>query len=137
FGQDSKEATKKLILSFVQQLETDKDAVHRVRAARHLGVYGSDAKDALPAIRRALQNDPDPQVRDEAALALFRIAPSQDLLTEAEVLRVVQRDGRQSERTLASNLLRRLENEAERQVQAIRKKLLADGSDRARVDLAV
>src|SRR5262245_45248511 len=101
-AQGPTEATKKLIAQFVRELENAKDAVNRGRAAQALGANGAAAKEALPALRQALKNDPDASVREEAALALFRIAPSPDL--PAEVFRAVEKHGRSKERELARTL---------------------------------
>jgi HEAT repeat protein len=52
----------------------DGDAEVRHEAAKALGCYGTDGKDAVPALAAAL-HDQDDLVRVNAALALLKIAP--------------------------------------------------------------
>ena len=51
------------------------DVETRAMAARTLGILGPKASEAVPALKKAL-NDPDAKVRSEAANALKRIEPS-------------------------------------------------------------
>ncbi len=47
----------------------------RRSAAIKLGVFGEQAKDAIPALQKAEENDGDARVREAAGIALSRIDP--------------------------------------------------------------
>src|SRR5260370_18428270 len=51
----------------------EKDPKKRMKAAAYLGFIGSEAKEAVPALCRILQEDTDHEVRSNAALALYHM----------------------------------------------------------------
>jgi HEAT repeat protein len=55
------------------RLLTDKSNPHRREAASRLGLLGAKAQEALPALKAATRDDPDRDVRNEAAEAIRRI----------------------------------------------------------------
>ena len=64
---------KKDAASWVQDLGAQADEGPRRNAAFALGKMGSFAADAVPALKRALEKDPSPKVREAAAFALGEI----------------------------------------------------------------
>src|SRR5262245_15362189 len=65
---------KKDVGGWVQDLGNAANESGRRNAAFALGKMGEFAVDAVPALRRTLQTDPSPKVRDAAAYALGEIA---------------------------------------------------------------
>src|SRR5436305_13924174 len=53
----------------------DPDVDKRQKAASYLGLIGSDAKEAVPALCKVMREDPDEKVRSNAALALCHMGP--------------------------------------------------------------
>src|SRR6266496_4420289 len=62
------------VASWVNNLGNANDEAGRRNAAFALGKMGSDAADALPALKNTLSQDPSPKVREAAAFALGEIA---------------------------------------------------------------
>jgi HEAT repeat protein len=55
----------------------DKEGDVRWSAAIGLGLFGEEAKDAIPALQEAARRDRDARVREAAGVALSRIDPKQ------------------------------------------------------------
>jgi HEAT repeat protein len=67
--------TAKLALPQLIEKLTDKNVNVRVHAADGLARHGKNAKSAVPALSKALQEDKDPFVRRSASVALGEIGP--------------------------------------------------------------
>ncbi len=65
---------EKIVPAFIDSLG-DKDDDVRWGAAIGLGYFGEQAKDAIPALKKA-ERDPDARVREAAGVALSRIDPT-------------------------------------------------------------
>jgi HEAT repeat protein len=74
FGGDGRMYDGKSVRYWRKELANpDKDA--RLSALQALGAVGPDADDAVPEVGRLLTEDPDPEVREFASLALAKMAP--------------------------------------------------------------
>lgn len=65
----------KVVPAMIEALK-DKGSDIRLSAAIGLGYFGEQAKDAIPALEQAAQNDRDARVRKQAGIALSRIDPA-------------------------------------------------------------
>ncbi len=73
--QNRKGDAAKAVPALIEALQ-DKSGDVRWSAAIGLGYFGAQAKDAIPALQQAAQNDKDARVREGARVALGRIDPS-------------------------------------------------------------
>jgi HEAT repeat protein len=72
--QAQKDFLNKGVASWIKNLDKDAKEVDRRSAAFALGKMGSDAVDAVPALKRIAGQDPSPKVREAAVFALGEIA---------------------------------------------------------------
>jgi HEAT repeat protein len=72
--QQRKGDAAKVVPALIEALK-DKDNDIRLSAAIGLGYFGEQAKDAIPALQQAAQQDRDARVREAAGVALSRIDP--------------------------------------------------------------
>jgi len=70
----------------------DKVAVVRMESAKTLGIIGPDADFALPTLVTALNNDKNPYVCQEAAIAMAKIDPASPLALDALARHIVDFD---------------------------------------------
>ncbi len=69
-----KDDAAKVVPALIEAL-THKGSDVRRSSAIKLGVFGEQAKDAIPALQKAEENDGDARVREAAGIALSRIDP--------------------------------------------------------------
>jgi HEAT repeat protein len=69
---DNEEVAKLAVPMMISGLE-DEDAFVRIEAARTLELIGPAAKEAIPALKKLEQDDPDPEVREAAVDAIQSI----------------------------------------------------------------
>jgi HEAT repeat protein len=93
--------------SLVDTLKKDRDPKMRFYAAKELGHFGAQAKDAVPALTEALK-DEDKNVRMEAAYALGEIGP--DAAAAVPALAEAQQDNEEAVRKAAAYALKRLQD---------------------------
>jgi HEAT repeat protein len=65
----------KVVPALIDALK-DKGSDIRLSAAIGLGYFGDQAKDAVPALQQAAQQDRDARIRKQAGVALSRIEPA-------------------------------------------------------------
>jgi len=102
--------------TLIDALEAD-DREVRWRATISLGVQGVKAKDAVPGIVRILE-DPDHNLRRDAAEALGRIGPAAEMAIPALVERL-KRDPESTVRQFAARALGRMGPQSEQVVLAL------------------
>jgi HEAT repeat protein len=91
-----KEDAEKVVPALIEAL-THKGSDVRRSSALKLGVFGELAKDAIPALQKAQENDSDARVREAAGIALARIDPQRIPSSKKKAARQLQRvqgDGR-------------------------------------------
>jgi HEAT repeat protein len=93
------------------------DAQARRKAVHSLGMIGTDAEEAVPALAAVMREDPDVTVRIEASLALFRMAPASRSAVPA--LAEALGDDEPLVRMNAANTLFRLRTDARAAVPAL------------------
>jgi len=69
-----KDDAEKVVPALIEALTHSANDVRRSSALK-LGVFGEQAKDAIPALLKAEENDGDARVREAAGIALSRIDP--------------------------------------------------------------
>ena len=90
----------------------------RSRAAGDLGEMGEDAKDAIPALIHALQNEPSGGVRKSMVFALVDIGKSAKNITFA-LIQSLQNDPHEDVRSSAASSLSWMEEDAKDVVPAL------------------
>jgi hypothetical protein len=102
------------------------EAQTRARAAFSLGAMGDQAEEGVPALAALLVKDPDREVRNQAALALSKMAPASRAAVP-ELARAL-RDKEQLIRANATRALMRLGKEARPAVPALIEALADDSN---------
>ncbi len=72
----AKEDAEKVVPALIEGLGHSGNDVRRSSALK-LGEFKEQAKDAIPALQKAEQDDPDARVREAAGIALSRIDPAE------------------------------------------------------------